>query len=76
MSGGPGVGAALPQLEPNMEDPDGFYEQLLMAHDGLTTEASFELNVRLLLLLANQIGDRAILARCIELAREAGSARS
>jgi hypothetical protein len=68
--------ATEPRLDPNMADPDGFYEQLLAAHEGLSTEASFELNTRLLLLLANQVGDPVILARCIALAREAGSGRS
>lgn len=57
-------------VEPNLEDPDGFYEALLLAHEGLSTEASFELNVRLLMLLANQVGDRAVLSDCIRLARE------
>jgi hypothetical protein len=60
------------KLEPNLEDPDGFYEQLLAAHQGLATEQSFELNVRLLMLLANQIGDQGVLSRCIQLARESG----
>jgi hypothetical protein len=60
------------KIEPNIEDPDGFYEQLLEAHEGLATEQSFELNVRLLMLLANQIGDRQVLSGCIKLAREAG----
>lgn len=68
-------GMSQPVLAPNMEDPDGFYEQLLGAHEGLTTEQSFELNARLLMLLANQIGDRDVLARCIELAARAGSSR-
>ena len=64
------------KVEPNMEDPDGFYEQLLEAHQGLAVEQSFELNVRLLMLLANQIGDREVLSRCIDLAREAGRSPS
>jgi len=69
-------GVPQPVLAPNMEDPDGFYEQLLGAHEGLTTEQSFELNARLLMLLANQIGNRDLLARCIELAAGAGGSRS
>ena len=56
--------------EPNLQDPDGFYEALLQAHEGLSVEESFELNVRLLMLLANQVGDRAVLSDCIRLARE------
>jgi hypothetical protein len=64
-----------PVLAPNMEDPDGFYEQLLVAHEGLSIEQSFELNARLVMLLANQIGSREVLARCIELAADAGGSR-
>jgi hypothetical protein len=60
------------KLEPNLQDPDGFFEELLAAHEGLGTEQSFELNARLLMLLANQVGDRAVISRCIELARAAG----
>ena len=60
-------------VEPNLEDPDAFYEALIQAHEGLSTEASFELNVRLLMLLANQVGDRSVLADCIRLARESAS---
>ncbi len=60
-------------LEPGLEDPDGFYEELLEAHEGLGTEQSFELNARLVMILANQIGNRELLCRCIQLARAAGS---
>jgi hypothetical protein len=60
-------------LQPNLEDPDGFYEELLGAHEGLTHEQSFELNARLLMLLANQVGKREVLSGCIRLAREAAS---
>ena len=37
----------------NLQDADGFYEQLLDAHQGLGEEQSALLNVRLILLLAN-----------------------
>lgn len=63
-------------LEPGLEDPDRFYEELLEAHEGLGTEQSFELNTRLLMVLANQIGSRELLSRCIQLARAAGPAGS
>lgn len=56
-------------LEPNMSDPDGFYETLLKAHEGLSDRESAELNARLVLLLANQVGDSATLAAAIEAAR-------
>ena len=53
---------------PHLEDADGFYERLLDAHTGLSPEQSELLNARLILLLANQIGDAAVLAQCIEAA--------
>ena len=59
-------------LEPAMEDPDRFYEELVAAHEGLSLEQSFELNARLLMLLANQVGRGAVLSECIRLAKESG----
>ncbi len=56
-------------LEPNLSDPDGFYEALLKAHEGLSDKESVELNARLLLVLANQIGDSDTLAAAIEAAK-------
>jgi hypothetical protein len=53
----------------NLQDADTFYEQLLDAHEGLDTEASALLNARLILLLANQIGDAKVLAECIAAAK-------
>ena len=47
--------------KPNMPDGDEFYAVLLACHDGLSDEQSAALNARLLLLLANHIGDAAIL---------------
>ena len=60
------------RLEPAMEDPDRFYEELVAAHEGLSLEQSFELNARLLMLLANQVGRGAVLSECIRLAKESG----
>ena len=56
---------------PNLQDADGFYERLLDAHQGLDREQSELLNARLILLLANQVGDAAVLSDCIAAAREA-----
>ena len=55
--------------EPHISDVDGFYEHLLDAHQGLNREASEALNARLILLLANQIGDADLLRRCVDAAR-------
>ena len=54
----------------NLQDADGFYEQLLDAHQGLSAEQSELLNARLILLLANQVGDPGVLKECLEAARE------
>ena len=55
---------------PHFQDADAFYEQLLDAHAGLSREASELLNARLILLLANQVGDPAVLKACVAAARE------
>jgi Protein of unknown function (DUF2783) len=55
----------------NLTDADAFYEQLLDAHAGLTPAQSELLNARLILLLANQVGDSQVLADCLAAAREA-----
>ena len=57
---------------PNIPDPDGFYQALIAAHEGLTEQQSAELNARLVFLLANQIGEQAVLLACIHAAREQG----
>ena len=57
----------------NLPDADGFYERLLDAHAGLTPEQSQLLNARLILLLANQVGDTQVLADCVEAARQTPS---
>jgi len=54
----------------HFQDGDGFYEQLLDAHEGLTREQSELLNARLIIVLANQVGDAKVLKECIEVARE------
>jgi hypothetical protein len=57
----------------HLQDADGFYEQLLDAHQGLSPEQSELLNARLILLLANQVGDARVLQECLAAARPAES---
>ncbi|NBQ86374.1 MAG: DUF2783 domain-containing protein [Betaproteobacteria bacterium] len=57
------------KTDAQFEDADGFYEQLIDAHQGLSREESEVLNARLILLLANQIGNSAVLSECIRAAR-------
>jgi Protein of unknown function (DUF2783) len=52
-----------------LTDPDGFYEYWLDAHSGLNEQQSFELNARLIMLLANQIGDQHVIRSCIDAAK-------
>ncbi len=57
-------------VKPNWSDADGFYELLLDAHQGLSREQSESLNARLILLLANQVGDADTLTQCLSAARD------
>lgn len=54
----------------HLQDADAFYEQLLDAHQGLSAQQSELFNARLILLLANQVGDAQVLRDCIQAARE------
>ena len=53
----------------NLADPDGFYEALINTHSDLTPTQSDALNARLVLLLANHIGDLSVLREAMKLAR-------
>lgn len=55
---------------PNLESPDDFYAALLDAHRGLDDAQSHELNAKLVLLLANQVGSRAVLDEALRAARD------
>ena len=49
---------------------DDFYEALIAAHEGLSDEDSERLNARLILMLANHIGDLNVLNEALQAARE------
>jgi hypothetical protein len=53
----------------NLADPDGFYEALINTHSDLTPTQSDALNARLVLLMANHIGDLSVLRQAMKLAR-------
>jgi hypothetical protein len=57
------------EREPNLRDPDGVYAAVIEAHAGLSEADSAALNARLVLLLANHIGDEAVLREALALAR-------
>ena len=49
---------------------DDFYAALLAAHEGLSFEESARLNARLVLLLANQVGDLETLKKALAAAKK------
>ncbi len=57
------------QRDPNMPDPDGVYAALIEAHADLDDGESLALDARLVLLLANHIGDPAVVREAIAVAR-------
>ena len=68
------------KTDPNFHEPgrrffrdfspgDDFYEALIDAHNGLTDEQSEALNARLILLLANHIGDLRVLREALTAAK-------
>ncbi|MFM2066637.1 MAG: hypothetical protein RLZZ584_1546 [Pseudomonadota bacterium] len=59
-------------LDPNLSDPDGFYEALIHCQRELGDEAAELFQARLLLVLANHIGDRAVLSQAMKVALAAG----
>lgn len=48
---------------------DDVYAALMAAHDGLSFEESARLNARLVLLLANEVGDRETIEAILKAAR-------
>ena len=52
-------------LTPNLENADDVYADLLAAHDGLSEVESAALNARLILILANHIGDKDVIAKAL-----------
>ena len=56
--------------EPNIAAPDDFYQDLIDLHRDLTGEQSALVNAKLILLLANRVGDAAVLRAAIAAARE------
>ena len=54
---------------PNIEGADDFYADLLALHEGHSKEESDAINARLILLLANHIGDRKVLEQAMEAAK-------
>lgn len=54
--------------KPNLANADEFYARLMAVHEGLTRAQSDALNARLILILANHVGDAGILNEALEAA--------
>jgi Protein of unknown function (DUF2783) len=59
-------------IDPNVARPDEAYAMILAAHEGLSVDESHALNARLVLILANHVGQMDVLAQALELARKTG----
>ncbi len=57
-------------LKPNIENPDEFYEMLTDAQRDMSDEQANDMNARLVLILANQIGNPNELRQAVALARQ------
>ena len=55
--------------KPNFDDPDGFYSELIALHEGCAKAESEAINARLILILANHIGNVAVLREAFALAK-------
>ena len=55
--------------QPNIDEHDAFYEELINAQRDLGDEQAEMFLAKLVLILANHVGDRAVLSEAIALAR-------
>ena len=56
--------------DPNIAEPDDFYAEVIAAHTGKTDDESAAFNARLILVLANHIGDRDVLREALAAAQK------
>lgn len=56
-------------VTPNLAGADDVYERLVRLHEGLTDAESLKVWAKLVLALANHIGDRAVIEQAIAVAR-------
>lgn len=61
------------KLTINTRAPDEVYQSLIDMHSGLDEEESAKVNARMILLLANHIGDPAVIAEAAKIARAGSS---
>lgn len=57
---------------PRIADPDGFYEELVNAQRDLPDAEAQKMLAKLVLLLANHVGDRQVLSQALQIAAQRG----
>ncbi|MEM7708937.1 MAG: DUF2783 domain-containing protein [Pseudomonadota bacterium] len=57
---------------PNLPRPDDIYQQLIDLHSGCSEQESHRRNAKLVLCLANHIGDSEVIRQAIEVAAREG----
>ena len=66
----PGALLSLLNTQPNIPAPDDFYQDLVDMHRNLSEQQSALVNAKLILLLANHVGDLAVLREAMRAARQ------
>jgi hypothetical protein len=56
--------------QPNIPDPDDFYRELIDSQRGLSDTQAEMMMAKLVLILANQVGDRELLREAMVMARD------
>ena len=56
--------------QPNIAEPDGFYQELIERQRELNDAQADMMTTKLVLILANHVGDRELLREAIALARD------
>ena len=57
--------------EPNIDRPDDFYQELIDSQRDLDEKQAALMSAKLVLILANHVGDREVIREAISLARPA-----
>ena len=56
--------------ELRIDDPDAFYERLIELHANRSEEESRLINAKLILMMANEIGDQRVLEQMLQTLKE------
>ena len=54
------------RTELGVDSPDDFYARLIEMHEGLSSEESHKINAKVILMLANHIGDTGVLYEVLD----------